>query len=211
MKKIALFGASGRTGVQFLDRALAHGYKVRALVRTPSATLNAKTDVVVVQGDVLDATAVQATVKGSDLVVSLFGHVKGSPKDVQTAGTQNIIMAMKAEGVTRIVSLSGGALPYPAKDEPKFPDHLIRMIMRLAVPHVVDDAIKHHQALVASGLDWTIVRAPRLTDVAAKGAYRVGWVGVNASTSIGRADLATFILQQVEDRTFIHQMPFVSY
>ena len=75
---------------------------------------------------------------------------------------------------------------------------------------MLDDAIGHLAVLRASGLDWTVVRGPRLTDAPATGSYRVGWVGVNASTQIARADLARFILTQLDDDTFVHELPFVS-
>lgn len=67
-------------------------------------------------------------------MVSLFGHVKGSPEWLQTNGTKNIISAMEKYDVERIISLSGGGLPFPEKDKPKFMDHLIRAIMKVAVP-----------------------------------------------------------------------------
>ncbi|MGK7392090.1 MAG: NAD(P)H-binding protein [Candidatus Cyclobacteriaceae bacterium M2_1C_046] len=76
---------------------------------------------------------------------------------------------------------------------------------------ILNDAVQHAEELKKSGVNWIIVRGPRLTDEPKKGEYRVGWVGVNASTKIGRADLADFILKQVEDDQFAHQMPFVSY
>ena len=65
--------------------------------------------------------------------------------------------------------------------------------------------------LKQSGLDWIIVRGPRLTNEAAKGEYKVGWVGVNSGTSLGREDLADFMLKQIESEEYVHQMPFVSY
>ncbi len=210
MKRIALFGGSGLTGQQFLNLALSKGYTVRALARDPQKITQQSRNLEVVRGDVLDAAAVADTVRDTDIVVSLFGQVKGSPKDVQTRGTANIVAAMKQHGVRRIISLSGGGLPY-AEDQPKFADKLIRGIMRLAVPHVLTDAQGHAEVLRNSGLDWEIVRGPRLTTEPAKGQYRVGWVGVNASTSVGRADLADFILKQVESEEFVGKMPFVSY
>lgn len=211
MKKIALFGATGLTGRQFLEQALAAGHEVVALVRNP-AKLDVKShSITIIQGDVLDAQSVLRTVQGTDLVVSLFGHVKGSPEWLQTHGTQNILTAMEQAGVRRIISLSGGGLPFPEKDKPKFPDLLIRTIMKIAVPKVLNDAIRHHQVLAASDRQWVIVRGPRLANEPARGSYRVGWVGVNASTSIGRADLAHFILRLVNDTAFDKQMPFVSY
>lgn len=211
MKKIALFGGSGRTGQHFLEQALAEGYDVRALVRDPKKISQQSDQLKLIVGDVLQPEDVDKAVQGSDIVVSLFGHVKGSPEWLQTNGTKNIISAMQKHGVERIISLSGGGLPFPEKDEPKFADRLIRGIMKIAVPKVLKDAIEHAKVLRESDRKWVIVRAPRLTDGERVGEYREGWVGVNASTKISRADLADFILKQVEDEKYNQQMPFVSY
>jgi putative NADH-flavin reductase len=209
-KKIALFGASGQTGQHFLKAALENGYEVKALARNLKSIPQSGPNLVVIPGDVLNPEDVGKVVEGTDIVVSLFGHVKGSPEWLQTNGTKNIVEAMKAQNIRRIISLSGGGLPFPAKDQPKFADKLITTIMKIAVPKILHDAIKHHEILESSGLNWTIVRGPRLTNAPRKGTYRVGWVGVNASTKISRADLADFILTQVEDERFNFQMPFVS-
>ncbi len=210
MKKIALFGGTGKTGKEFLALALEEGYQVKALVRNTSKVDQQHKNLEVIQGDVLDATDVEQTVAGTDVVVSLFGHVKGSPEWLQTNGTKNIVEAMKKHHVERIISLSGGGLPFPEKDEPKFPDKAIRFIMKIAVPKILNDAIEHHKVLKDSGLKWEIVRGPRLTDGPFTGKYRVGWVGVNASTKVSRADLAHFILKEVKEEQFVHQMPFIS-
>jgi hypothetical protein len=106
--------------------------------------------------------------------------------------------------------LSGGGLPFPEKDKPKFADYLIRTIMKIVVPTILNDAIAHADALKSSNKKRVIVRAPRLTNDEKIGNYRVGWVGVNASAKISRADLADFILNQVEDESYNFQMPFVS-
>lgn len=209
-KKIALFGASGQTGQYFLEMALANGYEIKALVRTPEKISQNNTKLEVYKGDVLHIEDIKQVVEGTDIVVSLFGHVKGSPEWLQTNGTKNIVEAMKVNNVRRIISLSGGGLPFPEKDKPKFADKLIRTIMKIAVPKILNDAIKHHEVLRESGLKWTIVRGPRLTNDEATGTYRVGWVGINGSTKISRADLADFILTQVDDERFNLQMPFVS-
>lgn len=210
MKTIALFGGSGRTGQPFITQALAKGYAVKALVRSPEKITTKHEQLTLVKGDVLNYDDVRKTVADTDVVVSLFGHVKGSPEWLQTNGTKNIVQAMKETKVGRIISLSGGGLPFE-KDEPKFADKAIRFIMKVAVPKVLNDAIEHAKVLRNSGLDWTIVRGPRLTEEPKQGDYRVGWVGVNASSKVGRADLADFIVQLVEDTQYDHQMPFVSY
>ena len=209
-RTIALFGATGTTGRHVLAQALDAGHSVRALARRPESIETSHDRLTVIAGDVLDAAAVRETVRGADVVVSVFGQVKGSPPTLQTDGTQNIVDAMAAEGIRRIISLSGGGLPAPEHDQPKVPDKIIKCLLQRISPQVLADAESHLEVLKKSGLDWTVARGPRLTDAPATGSYRVGWVGVNASTQIARADLATFILTQLDDTTFVHELPFVS-
>ncbi len=209
MSSIALFGATGKTGSRVLDRLLTEDHHVTALVRDPSKLSATSDNLTVVQGDILDADAVGRTIAGTQAVLALFGQVKGSPKTLQTDGVRTIVAAMKSHGVSRLVTLSGGGLR-AAQDQPGVPDRIIRGLLKLLSGHVLEDAEGHLDVLKGSGLDWTVVRGPRLTEKPGKGTYRVGWVGVNASTQISRDDLADFILTQIEDRTFVHQMPFVS-
>ncbi|SMG35622.1 Putative NADH-flavin reductase [Marivirga sericea] len=210
MMTLAIFGGTGLTGKLVLEKALKKGFKVKALVRNPDKLKINDSNLQIIQGDVLNLEDVQKTIESSDVVLSLFGHVKGSPKWLQSRGTENILEGMRQSKVEKIISLSGGGLPFPEKDEPKFPDKMIRFIMKVAVPKVLDDAVKHAEILKNSNLKWMIVRGPRLTNEQPKGKYRVGWVGVNASTKISRTDLADFIVKQIESDEFIFQMPFVS-
>ena len=210
MKKIALFGATGQTGQQFLTKALVNGYQVRALVRDVSKVNQQSKNLTIIQGDVLNYNEVLSALTDCDIVVSLFGHVKDSPEWLQTNGTKNIIAAMKQLGIKKIISLSGGGLPFPEKDEPKFIDKTIRFVMKIIVPKVLNDAVEHHKVLVNSNQDWLIVRGARLVNKPSNGNYRVGWVGVNAGTETSREDLASFIENQINNDQFLYQMPFVS-
>ena len=208
MTTIALFGGTGKTGRHVLAQAVAAGHAVRALARRPDS-LDVESGLAIVAGDVLDPAAVAETIRGSDAVVSVFGQVKGSPPTLQTDGTRNIVEAMTAVGLSRLITLSGGGLA-ATQDQPKAPDRIIKFLLQRLSPQVLRDAEGHLDVLRTSDLDWTVVRGPRLTDAPATGHYRVGWVGVDASTQIARADLASFILTQLDDRRFVHELPFVS-
>ena len=210
MKIISLFGGSGQTGFEFLKQALANNYKVKALIRSPEKFSFTHQNLEIHKGDVLNLENVSNNIKDSDIVVSLFGHVKDSPEWLQTNGTRNIVDGMKTVGIKKIISLSGGGLPFPEKDKPQFIDKLIRTIMKIVVPKILNDAIEHHRVLENTDLNWIIVRGPRLINSPKINNYKIGWVGVNSGTSIGRSDLADFILKQVEKDEFIRQMPFVS-
>ena len=210
MEKIALFGGTGRTGRLFLAKAVEAGHQIRLLARSPEKVTVRGDQVEVIQGDVLHPDDVAKAIAGSTQVVSLFGHVKGSPAGLQTQGTQNIVQAMQDHQVSRIISLSGGGLPFE-HDAPKFADKAIRFIMSIFAKKILDDAIQHAEVLKKSDLDWTIVRGPRLTDGAEKGAYRVSWIDQKSGTAISRADLANFLIKLVEEPAYHQEMPFVAY
>ena len=203
-----MFGASGRTGRLVVRRLLEAGYAVRALARNPEHVAGGDR-LTVIRGDVLDAAAVAETVAGSSAVISVFGQVKGSPHDLQTRGTANIVAAMRAAGVSRLITLSGGGLRDP-QDRPKLVDRIIQRALKLAAGHVLQDARGHLAVLTGSGVDWTVVRAPRLTMRAGTGHYRLGWVDGESGTQLSREDLADAIVAQLTDTRHVRGMPFVS-
>jgi putative NADH-flavin reductase len=207
---IALFGGSGRTGMEFIPRALAAGHQLRVLARNPGKVTISDPLLTVIGGDVLNRDDVAKVIAGSDAVVSLLGQTKGGRKDVQTVGTGHIVVAMKKAKVDRIISMSGGGLPYE-KDEPKLVDKLFRGVMGLFFKSVVKDATDHATVLRDSGLDWTIVRAPRLVEEPDRKDYKIGYVGTTGGSKISRGDVADFVLKVLENGSYSRDMPFLSW
>lgn len=207
--KLAIFGASGRTGRPLVEQALAAGYSVTALVRDPAKLPISNERLTIIQGDALDPQAVDRTVAGADAVLSTLGQTKGSPKNMQTVATQNIAAAMQQHGVRRLVSLTGAGVRV-SQDKPKLVDHAIRFAMQTLMSDLLRDAEAHVDVLRSSDLDWVLVRGPVLTDGPHTGKYRVGWVGVNTSPRIARADVADFMLKQTTDSSYVRQAPMVS-
>ena len=101
--QIALFGATGGTGRQVLEQALASGHTVTALVRDP-AKIEARSGLTVVCGDVLDQEATSRCVQGADAVICILGSGVGA-EPVEARGTQRIIEAMKSKGVRRLIEV----------------------------------------------------------------------------------------------------------
>ena len=208
--RIVVFGASGRTGKPLVEQALAAGHEVTAFVRDPSKFGMKHERLTIAKGDVKGYAEVGEAVTGADAVLSALGHTKTSAKDVQTVGTENIVAAMKKGGVRRLVSLTGAGVGDP-KDEPKLFDKVITTLLGLLQKDVLEDGENHARAIEKSGLDWVIVRGPMLTEGEKKGEYRVGYVGKNSGTKISRADVADFMLRQLDDDTYLGQKPMVSY
>lgn len=207
--KLAIFGITGRVGMHLAKQALADGYEVVALVRDPAKVPIQNGRLTLVQGDAMNLGDVEKTVQGADAVISVLGHRKDSPKDLQTVATRNIIASMEKYGVKRLVSLTGAGVEAP-QDQPKVMNHLIKFALKAMSSEVLKDGEQHAEVIKESPLDWVIVRAPMLNEGPRTGKYRVGWVGVNTSARLSRADLADFLLKQVTDSTYLRQLPMVS-
>jgi putative NADH-flavin reductase len=208
--RIVVFGATGKTGHHLAAQALSAGHEVRAFVRDASRLPVRHESLQIVEGDVLDATRVEQAVSNTDAVLSILGHTKTSTNDVQTVGMENIVGAMKKNGVSRLVSLTGAGVR-DEKDRPKLIDRVFRLLLKLLQRDVLEDAENHAEVIRESGLDWVIVRAPQLTDGPRTSGYRVGYVGEDSGTKISRADIANFMLRQLTDDTYLRQRPMISY
>ncbi len=207
--KIAVFGATGRTGTPFIEQALAAGHEIKALVRSPAKMTRQNPGLQLIQGDAMDAGKVEETIAGTDAVVSMLGHTRNTPPNMQETAMRHIITAMKKQGVRRLVSLTGAGVGDP-KDQPKLVNHIIRFLLKTLSPAVLKDGENQAALIRQSELDWVIVRGPMLTEGPYTGKYRVGYVGVNTGARISRADVADFMLRQLTEDTYLHDAPMIS-
>lgn len=208
--RIVVFGATGKTGHHLIAQALSAGHEVRAFVRDALRLPVRHERLQIIEGDVLNTTSVEQAVSNTDVVLSVLGHTKMSTNDVQTVGTENIVGAMKKNGISRLISLTGAGVR-DEKDSPKLVDRVFGLLLKLLQREVLQDAENHAEVIRRSGLDWVIVRAPRLTDGPRAGEYRVGYVGEDSGTKISRADVADFMLRQLIDDEYLRQQPMISY
>jgi putative NADH-flavin reductase len=211
MKKIAVFGASGRTGKLFTELALQNGNEVKALVRQPSRLGFQHSNLQIIQGDCSDPSKVGETVKATHVVVDLLGPGKGSSLDLQRTATAHILHAMEQNNVKRLLVLA--SLPFGILDPNDKPTFVNRFMMAMAknlVGGMVEDARAHVNLIKQSKFDWTVVRAPALSDEPSPGKYRVGYLDRQTGKSISRSDVAAFILDILNSGTYIRQMPLLS-
>ncbi|MEO1067987.1 MAG: SDR family oxidoreductase [Cyanobacteria bacterium J06638_6] len=208
--KLIVFGATGTVGCQVVKQALSQGHVVTAFARNPANLDSQHPQLRSIQGDVMDLPTVQQAVQGQDAVVCVLGSGKKLTGTVRSQGTQQIIRAMEATGVRRLICLSTlgagdswGSLNFYWKT----------IMFGLILRHVFADHEKQEEYVRQSGLDWTIVRPGALLDGDRTGQYRHGFGG-NDKTSqlkVTRADVADFILKQLTDQFYLHQAPSLSY
>jgi putative NADH-flavin reductase len=208
---IVVFGATGQTGRHVVDQALEHGHTVTAFARYPNRIHREHERLHVVEGHVQDQIPVLKAIEGQDAVISVLGQVRERPTvaHVLTVAANNITEAMKFHDVGRIVFLLGAGVADP-KDESSFASRVIVPLMRLIAGHVLKDAEDAAELIRASDLDWTIVRVPRLGDGPAREDLAIGY-HKPGFTPIARADVASFMLAQLESDHHLHEAPIISY
>lgn len=196
---IVVFGATGGTGQEVVKQALAQGHTVTAFVRDLARIpVEGNKRLRVVVGDVFVPEAVDRAVEGQDAVVIALGSRDRSDRTTRSEGTANVIRAMKAHAVRRVVAVSAGG----AGDSYRQVPWIIKLMIKTLLPNTYADHERQEQLLRDSDLEWVIVRPSMLTDGPHTGKYYTGTVDARLPRGrVSRADVADFILQALtEDR-----------
>ncbi len=208
-KTLAIFGATGRAGQHLVQQALERGYCVRALARDPGKLALQNERLLVIQGSLSDPARVEQVIAGADAVLSVLGPTSNEPTFEISKGTTTMIKAMKQHGVKRLIISAGAGVGDPG-DTPKLFNKLINVALKATARNVYEDMLKTVALVRESGLEWTVVRVPRLMDTPRTGKVRVGMVGQGTGANLSRADMAEFMLQQVDDGRYLRQAPVIS-
>jgi putative NADH-flavin reductase len=199
--KLLVLGATGGTGLEIVRQAIEHGHSVTAFVRSPERLKPFQDRVTVRQGDLLSSAELERAIIGHEAVLSGFGPrvpVSKADRNLLQRFAVALTAAMPHTEVRRVIVESVGFL---FKDSIVPPAYLLG---RLFFPDTVRDASAMEQVFAASGLAWTIVRPPQLTDKPYTGKYRVREGRLpNFGFKISRADVADFMLKAVENRSSI--------
>jgi putative NADH-flavin reductase len=207
--KLAIFGATGKTGRLLVEQALAAGHSVRGLARDPAKLALQHPQLALVQGNALDATPVADTIRGTDVVISALGIGAGNPADAITRAVQNMVAAMTAQGQRRLIVISSLGIGDSY--------HQIPLRFKLAMKAIpilratMADIGRMEEYLKTTALDWIIVRPGGLEDGPARGHWSVSTPQDELSAgNLPRADVAAFMLQQLESPQFVRQTPGVT-
>lgn len=213
MSTLLVLGGSGRTGVHVLQHAVDRGHRVRALVRDPDA-LDAPPGVELVRGTPTDVDAVRRAAEGTEAVVSTLNNSRASdnpwarptsPPRLMTDAARATLQVMGELGIRRFVATSSQGVA----DDWKHVNPVMRAMVRFSnIKAGFDDHAGVDEVVRASHVDWTLVRAVALTDKPQRGPVRAGLRGeVKPGNWVNRADLAAFLLDTVEQGTWVRQTP----
>lgn len=199
---ITVFGATGGTGTSLLRQAMAGGHRVTAVVRDRARLAVTGPDVVI--ADVLDPAAIKPAVAGADAVISAIGPRGSGPTTISQASAAAIIEAMQAAGTRRLVTISGSIVTDAGDDV--FLRLLKPLVRGTRLRYVCADMRRAEEEVRRSGLDWTIMRPPRLTGQPPAGHYRTAIDrNLRREYAISRDDLAACMLGLLDDPASVHK------
>lgn len=211
--KLIIFGATGGTGKQLVEQALEQGHLVTAFVRDPSKLGVMHSNLTIAKGDIMNPSSITSAMQGQDVVLCAIGAPANKTGKIRSDGTKNIIQAMKATGVKRLICQT--SLGYG--DSKKLLDQTPFIFKYIIVPFFLRKGFADHalqeEYIKQSQLDWIIARPGNLTDDAHTGNYQHGFPATakNLQVKISRADVADFMLKQLTQNTYLRKTPGLSY
>ena len=206
IKKVCVFGATGKTGQRVLEELIKRNYEINAFVRNPRKINNPEINVYT--GNLYSLFDVQKSVEGCSAVISALGHTKNSDPEMQTKAISNIINSMQKFGIKKIISLTGTGVRQKG-DKVSFLDMFANLLIEKIDPARIKDGIKHAEKLKFSNLDWVIIRVLKLTNRGEETFYRLKNEGP-AELLTSRKKVSKIIVDLLETDRFDRQMPIVS-
>jgi putative NADH-flavin reductase len=198
---ILVLGGNGGIGKHCITEALANGHYVTAVLRTPSKLDLKHINLNIIKGDVTDPSTFSEYLKNASVVISTIGVSGGitgdKPTSLYSHGAANILQEMKKTGIKRVFFISASALEISPVN-PFFVRLISQYVIQKLLKHMYADLRVMEETVKESGLNWTIVRPPQLTDNPLTGSYRIA---INSflknCLKISRADVAHFMISNI--------------
>jgi len=216
MKRILIYGASGRTGKLVLEYALSKGYAVTALVRSPNKITLKADELTILKGTPTNIQDVRKAMEGCNFVINVLSALsekesisfkKIIPPNILEKSISNTIECMQEYRIKRIISLSSIGVGNSYKFAPWF----MKLFIKISNFKIVfADHNQQEQLLINSNLDWTIVRPVGLNNNETLGKLVVTYDKTPSPFKMSRKQLAKFIVDSLDKSEFNHKSPILS-
>ena len=205
--RVLIIGASKGIGLETTRQAIDAGHDVRAQSRSPIAIESSHPNFEKISGDALKSENVEMALDDVDVVIQTLGvglEDLFRPVKLFSDATTILVEEMKRQGVKRLISVTG----FGAGESRASISCLQRIPFQFFFGRAYDDKTLQESLIKKSGLDWTIARPGILTNGPRSGRYRIlsekpDW----RNGIISRADIADFLVGQIESQAFIHKAP----
>ncbi|MDX6683520.1 MAG: hypothetical protein QOG94_3559 [Solirubrobacteraceae bacterium] len=209
--KIAVIGATGRTGAKVVTAALEAGHELTAIVRDPSTAPAADHERLrLLTGDVRDVRSLERALDGQDAVISCVGPRSRKERSLREEGIRNTIAAARKAGVRRLVVLSAFGVADSVEELKRTTFVFSRIILPLFLKTQFADMARMEELVRESGLEWVVVRPSAMNNKPATNAVKIADGSRRAGSSIPLEDVATFMVTCLTSDAHVGAMPVIS-
>jgi hypothetical protein len=173
---ITIFGATGKTGIILLEKALLQGQHVTVYARNPSKISQNQEKLKLIKGELTDLSKIEEAVQDADAVISLLGPLPGSKDLLVSVGMKNIIEAMGKKGIKRLIATATPSFKVP-QDTFQFEFTFAVFVVKNLFRYSYENIVRIGNQIWESDLDWSMVRLPMLSDASRKGNIKIGYPG----------------------------------
>lgn len=207
-KTIAVIGGTGKAG-KFLVAELIHReFTVKLLARNPERLPGNHPLIEPVIGNADDYLAILNLLTGCDAVISTLGLGQpNSPTGIFTQSTAHVLRAMQILEIPRYIVITGLNVDTPF-DRKSAQTQAGTDWMKSHFPESTANKQQEYELLTQSTIDWTLLRLPMIALSDERNEVQTDCEDCRGS-SIGAADLADFLVDQLQDQSFVRKAPFL--
>lgn len=207
--KIAIIGATGKSGKYLIKQLLIKGFSLKVLIRTPENFQIQNLLIEVIYGDATNLKSVETLLTGCSAVISTLGlGAKHDELKIFSKATEHIIRCIKAMSINRYIVITGLNVDTPF-DQKSNSTQFATDWMYKNFPVTTADKQVEYQLLQDSSIDWTLVRLPMIIQTDEQFQVKVDLKDCPGD-KISTTDLANFLIEQLEDKTYLKKAPFIA-
>jgi putative NADH-flavin reductase len=209
-KIIAVIGGTGKSGNFLVKELLRQDLPIKVLLRHPETFPHKpSSQIELIQGDARDPEAVDRLCRSAHAIVSTLGQPKGEPS-IFSQAAKNILNAMGSNDIRRYIVTTGLNVDTP-QDKKGADTQAGTNWMKEHYPVTTADRQTEYELLCQSpeGIEWTLVRLPMI-GLTEESAPIVTSLQDCPGKGIHAVDLARFLVDQLQDRSFIRKAPFLA-
>jgi putative NADH-flavin reductase len=204
---LAVIGGTGKSGKFLVNQLLHQGISIKLLLRNPENLQVSNPLIEVVQGDARDYESMLKLLRNCQAIISTLGQPKGEPS-IFSQATRNIIRAMNEVNIHRYIVTTGLSVDTPL-DQKSSKTRYATDWMKTNFPETTLDKQLEYRFLSQSTIDWTLVRLPLIEQSEKRSEIKMSLEDCPGD-GVSAANLAHFLIQQLEDNSLIKAAPFIA-
>jgi putative NADH-flavin reductase len=197
---ITIIGASAGIGLETVKRGLNRNHSITTLSRSEN---NIEENKLLnrILGDATNKADLLKSIQNADAIIVTLGTGKNMKATTLFSDFAKLIVEINNEKkiVVPFIFVTG----FGAGESKNYVPWIVKMFLKYFLKDVYADKTKMEEIITSSDLNWTVLRPGRLLDKPLTEKYRIEnqlYKGINIG-GINRADVADFLIKQVEHQT----------